>query len=69
MDSGIGKNKDIDGSFTYTRYVCAICGYTYDAVREVMQGRADELVEFDKLPDDWVCVQCHRDKSHFAKVN
>ncbi len=36
-------------------YVCPICGYVYE----------DEHVNFDDLPDDWVCPLCKAPKAVF----
>lgn len=39
------------------KYVCSICGYTFDGTEE----------EFRALPDDWVCPLCKQPKSVFKK--
>ena len=39
------------------KYICTICGYTYDEAKE---GRA-----FKDLPDSWVCPVCGAAKSAF----
>ncbi|MPM53038.1 Anaerobic nitric oxide reductase flavorubredoxin [bioreactor metagenome] len=38
-------------------WICKICGYIYDEVKEG--------IPFDKLPDDWVCPLCKHPKSDF----
>lgn len=42
------------------KYVCTVCGYTYDD--------AKEEVKFEDLPEDWVCPMCGVDKTFFEKV-
>ncbi len=39
------------------KYVCSICGYTFEGTDE----------EFAALPDDWVCPLCKQPKSVFQK--
>ncbi len=39
------------------KYVCSICGYTYEGTDE----------EFEALPDSWVCPLCKQPKSVFQK--
>lgn len=40
------------------RYICNICGYTYD---EETEG-----IKFEDLPDDWACPLCNVGKDEFA---
>ena len=40
-------------------YVCAVCNYEYDEEKEG--------VNWDDLPDDWVCPICGASKEVFAK--
>lgn len=39
------------------RYVCQICGYVYDDVKE--------KIPFDQLPADWICPLCGAAKTDF----
>ncbi len=39
------------------KYVCSICGYTFEGAEE----------EFNALPDDWVCPLCKQPKRVFQK--
>lgn len=43
------------------KYVCKVCGYIYDDTKED--------VEFEKLPDDWVCPYCGAGKDSFEKLD
>jgi nitrite reductase (NADH) large subunit len=50
------------------KYICVPCGYIYDP----QKGDPDEDVEpgtpFEKLPEDWVCPVCGKEKDRFAEV-
>jgi rubredoxin len=47
------------------KYVCQVCGYTYDpAVGDPDSGVAAGT-PFEKLPDDWVCPVCGASKDQF----
>lgn len=41
------------------KYVCQVCGYVYDPAE-------NDGIEFDQLPEDWVCPTCGVGKSDFA---
>lgn len=50
------------------KYKCSVCGYIYDpengdAVNDIEPG-----INFDDLPEDWVCPLCGADKSLFTKL-
>lgn len=42
------------------KYVCQVCGYTYDEEKEG--------VPFEQLPEDWKCPLCKAPKSEFAPM-
>lgn len=47
------------------KYVCSVCGYTYDPeVGDPDNGVAPGTA-FENLPDDWVCPVCGVAKSEF----
>lgn len=50
------------------RYVCTVCGFTYDPYREVLQERAEIEIPFSELPEDWRCVQCGGSKEQFKEI-
>ncbi len=47
------------------KYVCGMCGYIYDPAVGDADGGIDPGVEFENLPDEWVCPLCGADKSEF----
>lgn len=50
------------------KYVCTVCGYTYDpAVGDPDSGIAAGT-PFEKIPDNWVCPVCGADKSMFKEA-
>jgi rubredoxin len=50
------------------RYVCLVCGYIYDPEIGDSKAGIPPGVEFDALPDDWVCPECGAGKDQFVKV-
>ena len=49
------------------KYVCNICGWTYDeALRDPDNGIAPGT-KFEDLPDDFVCPVCGVGKDEFSK--
>jgi len=42
------------------KYVCTVCGYTYD---EEAEG-----IKFSELPEDWVCPICGVGKESFEEA-
>ncbi len=47
------------------KYICEICGYTYDpAVGDVEHGIAAGT-KFEDIPADWVCPVCGVGKDQF----
>jgi rubredoxin len=42
------------------QYVCTVCNYIYDEVKEG--------VPFDQLPVDWTCPVCNAGKDAFQAV-
>lgn len=49
-------------------YECIVCGYVYDPNSGDPTAGVAPGVEFDALPDDWVCPECMVGKEQFAKV-
>lgn len=47
------------------RYVCMVCGYTYDPVEGDPDNGVDPGTAFENLPDDWTCPVCGATKSEF----
>jgi len=50
------------------KYICDVCGYTYDpAVGDPGNGMSAGT-SFEALPDDWVCPECGVGKDQFSAV-
>jgi flavin reductase (DIM6/NTAB) family NADH-FMN oxidoreductase RutF/rubredoxin len=63
MAAAISDN--IERSRRMKKYVCAVCGYTYDpAVGDPDSGVAAGT-PFESLPADWVCPVCGASKDQF----
>ncbi len=51
-----------------SKYVCSVCGYTYDpAVGDPDNGVAPGT-PFEQLDDSWVCPVCGVGKDQFEEV-
>ena len=48
------------------KYVCEICGYIYDPEVGDSDGGINPGVDFDDLPDYWVCPICSFNKDNFS---
>ncbi len=47
------------------RYICGICGHTYDPEKgEPLQNIAPGI-PFTDLPEDWLCPVCSAEKKFF----
>lgn len=49
------------------KYVCNICGYTYDPEAGDAEGDIEPGTAFEDLPDHWVCPICGAGKEDFEK--
>lgn len=50
------------------KWVCTVCGYTYDpAVGDPSNGIAAGTT-FESLPEGWVCPECGVGKEFFEKA-
>ena len=47
------------------RYVCSICGYTYDEDKGDPDNGIDPGTLWDDLPDDFTCPECGVGKEDF----
>ena len=43
------------------KYVCLVCGWVYDPAE-------NNNVDFNSLPDDWVCPECGAGKDQFKET-
>ena len=49
------------------KYICSICGYTYDPAAGDPEHGVAPGTEFSALPDDWVCPVCGIGKDMFEQ--
>ncbi|MGA2121594.1 MAG: rubredoxin [Methanoregula sp.] len=49
-------------------YECLVCGYIYDPKKGDPKAGIQPGMEFNALPDDWICPECGVEKDQFAKV-
>ena len=50
------------------KYVCTVCGYIYDPAvgdpaNDVLPG-----IQFEELPEEWVCPVCGASQSEFKQL-
>lgn len=50
------------------KYVCTICGYSYDEALGDPDGGLAPGTKFDDIPDSWVCPMCGVGKAMFEKA-
>ncbi len=49
------------------KYVCSVCGYTYDESKGIPEAGIAPGTAWADLPKDWVCPLCAAEKSEFKK--
>ncbi len=49
------------------KYVCSVCGYTYDEAKGIPEAGIAPGTRWEDLPDDWVCPVCGAAKAEFVK--
>jgi rubredoxin len=49
------------------KYVCSVCGYTYDEAKGIPEAGIAPGTAWEDLPADWVCPLCGAAKSEFEK--
>ncbi|MCF8054039.1 MAG: rubredoxin [Deltaproteobacteria bacterium] len=47
------------------KYVCDVCGYTYDPKKGDAKGGIAPGTAFEDLPENWICPICGADKDSF----
>jgi len=50
------------------KYVCVVCGYTYDPAIGMPEDGIAAGTAFEDIPDSWVCPDCGVSKSDFEAV-
>jgi len=48
------------------KYVCDICGYTYDPQKGDPKNGISPGTAFEDLPEDWSCPICGASKESFS---
>ena len=51
------------------RYICTCCGYVYDPVKGDEMNKILPGVEFEDLPDSWVCPLCYAECDKFDPLD
>ncbi len=50
------------------KYVCSVCGYTYDEAAGIPQAGIAPGTRWENLPDTWVCPLCGAPKAEFRPL-
>ena len=50
------------------KFLCNLCGYEYDPETGDIDAGIEEGIDFDDLPDDWVCPVFGAGKEEFEQV-
>jgi len=53
------------GDISMKKYVCSVCGYEYDPAVGVEEQGIAPGIDFESLPDDFVCPVCGVGKDMF----
>jgi len=51
-----------------SKWLCTVCGYVYDPAIGDPDGGIKPGVDFETLPDDWVCPECGLGKEFFEEA-
>ena len=49
------------------KYVCQVCGYTYDPSKGDPENGIKPGIKFGDIPGDWTCPDCGAPKEMFEK--
>ena len=49
------------------RYMCTVCGFTYDPAAGDQEGGVSAGISFFCLPIDWACPHCGAERDDFVK--
>lgn len=50
------------------KWVCLVCGYTYDPALGDPDSGVAPGTTFEDLPEDWVCPECGAGKDMFEEI-
>ena len=56
------------GGKDMSKYVCEVCGWTYDEALGMPEKGIPAGTKFEDLPDDFECELCGVGKDHFTKA-
>ncbi|MBW4542612.1 MAG: rubredoxin [Myxacorys chilensis ATA2-1-KO14] len=51
-----------------SKYLCTVCGYTYDPEVGDPDSGIEPGTDFSAIPDDWVCPTCGATKDDFEEI-
>ncbi|WP_321371492.1 rubredoxin [uncultured Desulfuromusa sp.] len=51
------------------RYICTCCGYIYDPEKGDQMNKVSPGVEFEDLPESWVCPLCYAERDKFDPLD
>ena len=54
-----------DIKFVGGKYVCSVCGFTYDPALGIPEAGIEPGTPFEQLPEDFVCPVCGVSKDLF----
>ena len=49
------------------KYVCNVCGWIYDPAVGVEQDNIEPGIDFNSLPETFICPICEAPKSEFSQ--
>jgi len=49
------------------KWICTVCGYTYDPIVGDPDNGIEPGTAFENLPDTWICPDCGVGKELFEK--
>ncbi len=60
--------KAVEAKAATGKFVCSVCGYVYDPEKGDPEHGIPAGTPFEKLPEDWHCPRCGREKSAFGRA-
>ncbi len=68
VNSKLSSNQISLELWTWTRYICMICGHIYDETLWDPDSGIEPGTRFEDIPDNWRCPICWVTKKDFVKV-
>ncbi len=50
------------------KFVCELCGYTYNVEEGDPDNGIEPETEFEEIPADWICPLCGASKDDFDEI-